>query len=653
MRNQSRMLKLIEELLAKATNKITAEYREEQLKAIKIELAAKETDLDALEAAEKGQVYNDDSAREYINTRKKNLGDILIPACKAEAESLVSQIGSNDTALERYEELQLTELRRIEDLKVEIGILSADAKNHTGDFQLKINDQITDKVSAMGDSEQLLKVYAEKLISLILNKAELGAKLQGNKKHNEELEQELAILSKDSKPVSIKKVIAETGIEELKAQIADLKRRKKILSTAIPALVDSLTSAVKAGATDSEIAENLSILKILAGESAIDLNTTPKVGFVAVPLEPTVGMLKDQQRFSVANTSVLQQNAINNTVSISQMVAGIVYYMELINKAKIVREHLQKELIISEKELTKLPDIRRKIKTVEDMIITLEVSKNDIFKKLESIIIYNRENAVKQGLSSFIGSKATTGLSQLESKTTNPFETTLSNLEIMSTLLAAEYQMPVDSEEVIESDLAAGEFLEDLSGEKYNLESEKSAPSASYAQTPDLTMFNPNSFTKEPIEELETEEKPVEASEQYIAPTPIPEPAALPSTDVEPNNTFDLMAAYAKTTAAKVEEEEPAMPVPEPVVVPPISTEENPIFPASVTDYERKVETGEIKPEKLIMPFPVPEVIDTKPVNINNLKALKAKGVRYLKTFFAQPYAFPEEADTERGLRVG
>ena len=102
LRNQNIILKLIEELLEKASNKITAEYRKAQLESTRSELATAEIELANFRNSLKGQVYIDEVAKWYTNVRKKNIGDVLIPAHKAELALLEEQKSIKETALETY-----------------------------------------------------------------------------------------------------------------------------------------------------------------------------------------------------------------------------------------------------------------------------------------------------------------------------------------------------------------------------------------------------------------------------------------------------------------------------------------------------------------------------------------------------------------------
>jgi hypothetical protein len=497
LRNPNIMLKLIADLLEKAMNKITAEYREEQLKAVKLELEAKTAELASLRESEKGQTYTDEQARRYVEERRKNIADILIPALKDELETLTFKSDTNDAALESVDRLQLQALERIEKLRLDTDELKKAAEERTGEFQAIINDEIAKIASEIEAIELELGTYADKLAELIIKKAELNASSINAKKSIISLESELAELSKTGKFISFKKVIAKAKEDELAEAVDALKKRKKLLATEPEPLAADLTKLIKEGATEDEINEKLATLKALAGEVKIDLRNMPKLGFVAVPSRQTVGELNNQASFYKSNALNLQQNAINNTILISKMVAGIIHYMELINRAKIVKAQLSKDLQTFEKEFTKLPVIRANIKKVEETIARLEMAKNKMLEVLEETVVYNKENAVKQCSSNFMESQAIMGLSQLESKNPNPSAINLENLTIMEALLSGEYQLP-SKEKIEESPEELGLTLE--SGETFSIASNTELEAG---QVEDLSSINPNSLGKEATITLE------------------------------------------------------------------------------------------------------------------------------------------------------
>jgi hypothetical protein len=224
-----------------------------------------------------------------------------------------------------------------------------------------------------------------------------------------------------------------------------------------------------------------------------------KLGFVAVPSRQTVGELNNQASFYKSNALNLQQNAINNTILISKMVAGIIHYMKLINMARIVKAQLSNDLQTFEKEFTRLPGIRTNIKKVEETIARLETAKNKMLEVLEETVIYNKENAVKQCSSNFMESQAIMGLSQLESKNPNPSAINLENLTIIEALISGAYQLPI--EDSTEENKEEPNLLDQLKGDEHLLY-ENSAEST-LGTSKDLSTMNPNSLGEEAVVTLE------------------------------------------------------------------------------------------------------------------------------------------------------
>ncbi len=632
MRNPNIMLKLIAELLEKAMNRITVEYREEQLKAVKLELEAKTSELASLRETEKGQTHNDEEAKQYGEVRRKNITDILIPFLKDDLETLAAKLDANDAALESIDRLQLQALERIEKLRLDMEELRKAAEERTVEFQTAINDEITIKASEIEAIEAEMRTYAEELAGLVIKKAEILANSNNAKKSIISLESELAELTKTGKFISFKKVIAKAKEDELVASVDALRKRKKLLETKPELLAEDLTVLVKNGASEDEIKEKLATLKTLAGEVKIDLGVASKFGFVAVPLRQTVGELNSQASFYKSNGLGLQQNAINNTILISKTVAGIIYYMELINKAKIVKSQLSKDLQTFEKELTKLPGIRASIKKVEETIARLELAKNKLFEVLEGTIIYNKENTIKQCSSSFMESQAIIGLSQLESNNPNPTAINLGNLDIMETLLSGVYSSTSKEEP---ENLTEETILTDLEGEGFSLKRGAGA----LEHITDLTAIDPNSLkdepvvtpiTPEPVQLTDLSEEPQSpllpdvmthemAENNITAPNSEPQMAKesmSPELDIEAqeekpteeSNGSDLGTVQQPPVStdknpiypASVTHPGPYKPAKEPLIIPidlpepPVSTDKNPIYPASVGEYNRGAEMGKI-----------------------------------------------------------
>ncbi len=572
MRNPNIMLKLIADLLEKAMNKITAEYREEQLKAVKLELEAKTAELASLREAEKGQTYTDDEARRYGEVRIKNITDILIPALKADLETLEAKSDTNDAYLESVDRLQLQALERIETLKLNMNELRKASEERTGEFQALINDEIAKIALEIEKIESELESYTEMLAESIIKKAELTANSANAKKAIISLESELTELSKTGKFISFKKVISKAKEDELAESVDALKKRKKLLDTKPELLAEDLTTLVKNGATEDEIKEKLAILKTLAGEVKINLSAMPKLGFVAVPSKQTVGELNNQASFYKSNALNLQQNAINNTNLISKMVAGIIHYMKLINMARIVKAQLSKDLQTFEKEFTKLPVIRANIKKVEETIARLETVKIAMLKTLEETVTYNKANAVKQCSSNFMESQAIMGLSQLESKNPNPSAINLENLMIMETLLSGAYQLL--GKETIDEPIEELGFSDELeSGETYSITSNTELKSG---QVEDLSSINPNSLGKEEAVTLEPVRLTTLAEEtEPILPLQIEDQAETPSLP-------DMMGSNADEDNKEEPKGRSIEPLDLAVPLPPVSTPEHPISPASV-----------------------------------------------------------------------
>ncbi len=584
MRNPNVMLKLIADLLEKAMNKITVEYREEQQKAVKLELEEKTAELASLRESEKGQTYTDEGARRYGEERKKNIADILIPALKDELETLTAKSDTNDAALESVDRLQLQALERIEKLRLDTDELKKAAEERTGEFQAEINDEITKIATEIEAIELELGSYAEKLAELIIKKVELAANSVNAKKSIISLESELSELSKTGKFISFKKVIAKAKEDELAASVDALKKRKKLLDTKPELLATDLIALVKDGAHEDEIKEKLATLKTLAGEVKIDLRNMSRFGFVAVPSRQTVGELNSQASFYKSNALNLQQNAINNTVLISKMVAGIIHYMKLINMARIVKAQLSNDLQTFEKEFTRLPGIRTNIKKVEETIARLETAKNKMLEVLEETVIYNKENAVKQCSSNFMESQAIMGLSQLESKNPNPSAINLENLTIIEALISGAYQLPI--EDSTEENKEEPNLLDQLKGDEHLLY-ENSAEST-LGTSKDLSTMNPNSLGEEAVVTLE----PTRLT------TLIEEPETTLPLQIEDQadekKEEDLPLSDTTTSEEAIEEAQPKEETPSP--------SEN-----KATDYVEKAPTTELSLE----PIPVARVTKT------------------------------------------
>ncbi len=619
MRNSDRMLKIIQELLEKATNKLTADFRKEQLKKIKLDCDSRLTSLRAFREKEKGQTYEDANAKERNEARAENIGAILT-SLKSKSDLIAKEETETNNAIESFSFLQLKALEEAEALKADVKKLRESVINLTEEFQAPLNNEITTKAKEMASVEDDLKNYAEKLATLLIAKAELSAE----RKMIKQSVAKLTETARESRIVSVEKIIAETAEAEMESIIDGLKEKMDTLKKDPTSLAEKLIRLVKDGATEDEISKEMNTLRILAGDVPFDFNATPKIGLVASPLEKTAGALKDQISFYENSVLSLQQNAINNTMLISKMVAGIVYYMELTNKAKIVRAQLAEEMKLFEKEFTKLPSIRANINKIDGIIAGLEETERKIFKSLEDSVSYSKENAIKQCSTSFMESQARINLSKLESS--SKFATPLDEIEITVALLRGAYSS-LDEKEPEISTTPEDDFLGQFAGETYPI---NEAP-----RELDLKNVDPNALgldnnpTMLPvIEEIKITDLP-DYNSQGIAEVPkklkenppeeeMPiEPIAVASPIVrEPNENSSLKAPEPVETAhplpASVIESEgllnsggPAVPVEKPTF---INNEE--INPASVMERE-----GLLNSDNPIIP--APRVTNIRNVGIN------------------------------------
>ncbi len=576
-----------------------------------------------------GKNYSDKSQELYFKDAIKNTEDILMPEAESELRATEDKLRAVEVKLEQYVDEQKSIMEMLEKLDSEIRELQKAAENFVEEPLDKINNQIKFKNEARIIASKNYEECSSKIVETVFAEASLKAEITRIKSEQALLKAQLETLKKETRAnkfINYEKTIDDAKALDFENDIKLLEARIAVLNTDPEKLGEKIIDLIRMDGSKEEILAEYENLRMLAKGTTAGFIKEAPLGFKAVINETTLGEMRAQAEVKKAEMVLSQKNRESEMSKTKTYVSRIVSCISLINKAKVAVSQIKKALETEKKPL-EISQLGRNKTKAERFIEEQGKIINETTELLVASIIYSNKELVNEQSNKFIADRLLMEIARKESGEKGlsavSIEDKLNRVEMESAMLKKTEVVdlaPSTVDDILDDNEEEQSMLSDLSGEEYSLK----RPVEVEKITPSQTIVDIQPVIPEIPKKVEEIKEPIEDLTDY-------DPNSLTSTEVpkiEPIKPAKPIEAPKEATPIMVEKPRVATPI-----VKPDSYIEEPLNKIN----DQVTALGGTEKDSTILNPPYPHVIDSDSVTVNNMEALKAKGLADFKAKLVVP----------------